>query len=217
MRRSLYIAASIALAAAFALAVNVPASAATICNIFNGCTGTSTAPAYGQVLIGGKNGEYELVASSTLGSSGGGGGSGFSTTSAAYWLTQQSTSNLVEGSNLYFTNARAITALTGQNISIFNNNSGYLTSLAGAASSTILSDNNTFSGIDSFTNASSNFGGTWQGFSPSHFQVAGTYVTSVGATWPVLSSGGTSPTLSWGGLSTTSNLVTGQIVYASGV
>src|SRR5271169_2323309 len=160
MRRSLYIAAGIALAAAFALAVNVPASAATICNIFNGCTGTSTAPAYGQVLIGGLNGEYEFVASSTLGSIGA--GSGFSTTSAAYWLTQQSTSNLTEGSNLYFTNARAITALTGQNISIFNNNAGYLTSLAGAASSTILSDNNTFSGIESFTNASSNFSGTWQ-------------------------------------------------------
>ena len=43
-----------------------------------------------------------------------------------------------------------------------------------SASSTLLSDNNTFSGINSFTNASSNFGGTWQTFSPSHFQVAGT-------------------------------------------
>src|SRR5580704_16515963 len=146
MRRALYIAIGLALAAAIALAFNVPASAATICNIFNGGTGTSTAPAYGQLLIGGKNGEYELVASSTLGST----AVGFSTTSAAFWLTQQSTSNLTEGANLYFTNARAISALTGQSNSIFTNGAGYLTSLAGAASSTLLGDNNTFSGSNAF-------------------------------------------------------------------
>lgn len=38
--------------------------------------------------------------------------------------------NITEGSNLYFTDARAISALTGQNISIFNNNAGYITSSA---------------------------------------------------------------------------------------
>lgn len=171
MRRP-YIFAAFSLAiVALLFAFAVRAEAATVCNIFSGCTGTSTTPAYGQLLIGGKNGEYELVASSTLGS-GGGSSSGFSTTSAAYWLTQQTTSNLSEGSNLYFTNARAISALTGQSNSLFSNGAGYLTSLAGAASSTILSDNNTFSGINTFTNGSSNFGGTWQTFSPSHFQTA---------------------------------------------
>lgn len=77
------------------------------------------------------------------------------------------TSQVTEGRNLYFTNARAVAALTGQNITIFNNNVGYLTSLAGAASSTLLGDNNIFSGIDSFTNASSNVAGTWQSLSPS--------------------------------------------------
>jgi hypothetical protein len=121
--RILIIAAIVAVAVLFF--VNI-AYGATVCNIFNGCTGTSTAPSYGQILIGGQNGEYEFVASSTLGGSGGG-GSGFSTTSAAYWFTQQTTSGLAEGSNLYFTNARAVSALTGQNISIFNNNAGYLT------------------------------------------------------------------------------------------
>src|SRR5580704_3249376 len=151
MRRALYIAIGLALAAAIALAFNVPASAATICNIFNGGTGTSTAPAYGQLLIGGKNGEYELVASSTLGST----AVGFSTTSAAYWLTQQSTSNLSEGSNLYFTNARAISALTGQSNTIFTNGAEYLTSLAGAASSTLLGDTNTWTHLQSFANATS--------------------------------------------------------------
>ena len=165
-------------------------AAPTVCQIGNGCTGTSTAPAYGNILIGGKNGEYEYVASSTLGG-GGGGGTGFSTTSAAYWFTQQTTSGLAEGSNLYFTNARAVSALTGQNISLFTNDAGYLTSLAGAASSTLLSDNNTFSGVDLFTNALSNFAGTWQGFSPSHFLTGNQTITLSGA---VSGSGATSIT-----------------------
>lgn len=44
-------------------------------------------------------------------------------------LNSCSTDNLPEGSNnLYFTDNRAITALTGQNISIFNNDAGYITS-----------------------------------------------------------------------------------------
>jgi len=41
--------------------------------------------------------------------------------------------------------------------------------ISSSASSTLLSDNNTFSGVDTFTNGSSNFAGTWQSFSPSHF------------------------------------------------
>jgi len=47
-------------------------------------------------------------------------------------LSTCSTSNLAEGSNLYFTDSRAITALTGENISLFINDAGYLTSLSGA-------------------------------------------------------------------------------------
>lgn len=47
-------------------------------------------------------------------------------------LSTCSTTNLAEGSNLYFTTGRAITALTGQNISLFVNDAGYLTSLSGA-------------------------------------------------------------------------------------
>ena len=37
------------------------------------------------------------------------------------------TSNLPEGSNLYYTNARVLSYMTGQNISIFTNDSGYIT------------------------------------------------------------------------------------------
>lgn len=54
-------------------------------------------------------------------------------------LLNCSTSNLPEGTNLYFTNSRAISALTGQNISIFNNNAGYITSAALAPYLTIAS------------------------------------------------------------------------------
>jgi len=43
-------------------------------------------------------------------------------------LSDNDTDDLSEGSNLYFTNGRAISALTGQNISIFTNNSGFITS-----------------------------------------------------------------------------------------
>lgn len=45
-------------------------------------------------------------------------------------LDSCSTSNLQEGSRLYFTDGRAVTALTGQNISLFTNNSGFITSSA---------------------------------------------------------------------------------------
>lgn len=42
-------------------------------------------------------------------------------------LLNCSTSNLPEGDNLYFTDQRAVDALTGQNISIFNNDVPYIT------------------------------------------------------------------------------------------
>ena len=45
-------------------------------------------------------------------------------------LNSCSTSNLQEGSRLYFTDGRAVTALTGQNISLFTNNAGYVTESA---------------------------------------------------------------------------------------
>ena len=41
-----------------------------------------------------------------------------------------------------------------------------------SASSTLLSDSNTFTGVDNFTNASSDFSGTWQTYTPAYFQTA---------------------------------------------
>jgi len=68
------------------------------------------------------------------------------------------TDNLVEGTNKFFTNARAVTALTGQNISIFNNDSLFLNA-AGvnsyiSASSTIakLYAANSWSALQTFGN-----------------------------------------------------------------
>jgi len=213
-------------------------AATTVCNIFNGCTGTSTTPAYGQVLIGGKNGEYELVASSTFG--GGGSGSGSVTsvqlaspnstfsisgtnpvttsgtinadlnlTHSNWWSARQNFTNATTSgfeatsTNVFFdqfTSALLGTNSSGQlvattsignnllaasgvsgssctNCNLSYNSRGIITvasnGTAGSASSTLLTDNNTFSGIDSFTSASSNFGGTWQTFSPSHFDTYG--------------------------------------------
>ena len=52
-----------------------------------------------------------------------GGGSAFTCSD----LASCSTSNLPEGSNLYYTDARVLSYMTGQNISIFTNDSGYIT------------------------------------------------------------------------------------------
>jgi len=52
-----------------------------------------------------------------------GGGSSFTCSD----LNSCSTSNLPEGTNLYYTDARVLSYMTGQNISIFTNDSGYIT------------------------------------------------------------------------------------------
>src|SRR5438045_1676214 len=62
-------------------------AAPTTCQIANGCTGTSNAPAYGKILIGGQNGEYEYVASSTFGGGGGGGSGGTGAATSSFAAT----------------------------------------------------------------------------------------------------------------------------------
>ena len=75
-----------------------------------GGTGISTTPSYGQVLVGDGSGIYTLMSTSSLGITGGG---SWATTSSDYWLSQRSTTNLAEGTNLYFTTARATTSFIG--------------------------------------------------------------------------------------------------------
>jgi hypothetical protein len=65
-------------------------AAGTVCQIGNGCTGTSTAPGYGKVLIGDSHGNYELTATSSLGFPAGGSGTVTSVTAS----TPNSTLNL---------------------------------------------------------------------------------------------------------------------------
>lgn len=74
-----------------------------------------------------------------------------------------------------------------------------------AASSTLLGDANTFSGVDSFTNASSNFSGTWQTFSPAHFLTANQTVTLSG---DVSGSGSTAITTAIGAHKVTVGMLT---------
>jgi hypothetical protein len=83
------------------------------CEDINDCLGISEAGQANKFLN--EQGDFVTVS-----------GSGFTCAD----LSSCSTTNLPEGTNLYFTNGRAISALTGQNISIFNNNSGYITSSA---------------------------------------------------------------------------------------
>jgi hypothetical protein len=73
-------------------------------------------------------------------------GSGFTCSD----LETCSTSNLPEGSRLYFTDGRAVTALTGQNISLFTNNSGFITSSALSPYLTIASATSTYQPIGSY-------------------------------------------------------------------
>jgi len=153
-------------------------ASATAVQIFNGGTGISTVPTYGQLLVGNSSGGYSLIATSSLGFQSGGVSSIFGRTGA---VTAQSgdynTSQVTESGNLYYTDARARGALSSGTGINFNASTGvitntgvtsnggdwagtwqtlspshFLTSLAGAASSTLLSDNNTFSGNNTFSN-----------------------------------------------------------------
>lgn len=76
-------------------------------------------------------------------------GSGFSCSD----LSTCSTTNLPEGTNLYYTSLRAITALTGQNISIFANDSGYITSSSLTPYLTIASAVSTYQPIGTYATA----------------------------------------------------------------
>lgn len=64
-----------------------------------------------------------------------GGGTSFTCTD----LLSCSTSSLPEGTNLYYTDARVLSYMTGKNISIFTNDSGFITSAALAPYLTIAS------------------------------------------------------------------------------
>ena len=209
----------------------------------SGTISTSTVPTIGQIPYWTSNGYPSLLGSvatttvscsgnasctpfTVIGSSpitilatgGGGGGSGTISTSSpitAGLLVQStgvSTIANIATSSLNLTTS----SFLSNNISQWNNNSGYLTSLSGAASSTLLTDNNTFTGVNKFTNASSDFSGTWQTHAPAYFQVAGSYLTSVTATAPIFSSGGLTPNITWAGLATTSQPSSSNLLESNG-
>ena len=120
--------------------------------ISNGGTGTSTTPAYGEVLLGNSSGGYDLVATSSLGISGGSGSGTVNSGTAnqlAYYASNGTTvsgiatsslglltTNISEGLNLYYTDARVNTYI--------------------AASTTLpkLYTANIFTGLQTFNNAS---------------------------------------------------------------
>jgi hypothetical protein len=107
-------------------AVNGVVSATSSISIAFGGTGTSTAPTYGQVLLGNAVGGYDLVATSSLGITSAAWGNITGTLSnqtdlqnalnAKLSLTDwysTTTSDIAEGSNLYFTTDRVATVIAG--------------------------------------------------------------------------------------------------------
>ena len=95
------------------------------CEDVNDCLGISEAGVVNKFLN--EQGDFVTIS-----------GSGFTCSD----LSSCSTTNLPEGTNLYFTNPRAVSALTGQNISIFNNNSGYITKVTESPNRVAYFDNN---------------------------------------------------------------------------
>jgi hypothetical protein len=143
-------------------AVNLTSDVTGILPIANGGTGTSTAPTYGQLLIGDANGKYEFVATSSLGITGGGGGS----YTSSYPIQ-------LSGSNF----SLAFGTTTG-------NSWSQLQQFNGGASSTIVSVGNGSATTTLLGNATSTFGagistpalsvGSLSGF----LKAAGGYVTT---------------------------------------
>ena len=143
--------------------------------VANGGIGTSTAPTYGQLLLGNGTGGYSLVATSSLGIAAGGGSSNVSTSSQNTWGALQlfegnaSTSEFTATSSVYFTsitNALLSTNQNGEVVATTSIGTNLLTGMLGtingtslsaggsitvtAASSTLLANNNTFSGTNVF-------------------------------------------------------------------
>ena len=135
-------------------------------------------------------------------------------------LNSCSTSNLPEGSNLYYTNARVLSYMTGQNISIFTNDSGYITSLALTPYLTISTAASTYETIIAPGTVTDYWRGdkTWQPF-PTIPSVTPSALTKTDDTNVTLTLGGTpatallqptSLTLGW-----TGTLADGRIASAT--
>lgn len=87
----------------------------TFCFPVQGCTGTSTKPALGQILVGNANGTYDVVATSSLGIS------SYATSSADFWILASST--LPKGSGVagQVTYWGGTSQLTGSTVFIWDN------------------------------------------------------------------------------------------------
>lgn len=92
------------------ITINSTGGGSVSCEDINTCLGISDAGAVNKFLN--QQGAFLTIS-----------GSGFTCSD----LNSCSTTNLPEGSNLYFTDSRVVTAITGQNVSILTNDSGYIT------------------------------------------------------------------------------------------
>ncbi|MFZ2500979.1 MAG: hypothetical protein WAW90_03295, partial [Minisyncoccia bacterium] len=150
--------------------VNLASDVTGILSVANGGTSTSTAPTYGQLLVGNANGTYTYMATSTLGLGGSsgtvasidvsGGSTGLTTSGGAVTssgvITLGGVLNIANGgtgltavgaSSTVMTTNGSVTKWNRLATSQLTNDSGFLTSLVGAASSTLLADFNTFTNL----------------------------------------------------------------------
>ncbi|HTR18369.1 MAG TPA: hypothetical protein VMH91_00060, partial [Candidatus Paceibacterota bacterium] len=197
--------------------VNLASDVTGVLPIANGGTGTTTAPSYGQLLVGNSSGGYSLVSTSSLGIVSGGGSSNVSTTSQNTWSALQlfagnaSSSNFSNFGVAYFggtatssfdssgqltlagiSNSLLSTNASGQVVATTSIGTNLLTGTLGtinsvsltaggsititAASSTLLTNSNTFSGNNLFT-ASTTFSNLI------NINQSSTSLATLGTTW----------------------------------
>ena len=79
------------------LGVGFTAQAASVLFPYQGGTGTSSVPTYGQMFVGNAEGTYTLTATSSLGITGTGGSGTFSWTPTSYGVSTSTTLGLLQG------------------------------------------------------------------------------------------------------------------------
>ena len=165
--------------------------------ISNGGTGTSTAPTYGQVLLGNSSGTYDLVSTSSLGIVGGGGGGSdpfthpSATISATTTLLQffgGASTTLLSANKAYFGGTATTTIDSGGNLLV--------------AGSTTLQNFTALNATTSNATSTSSFANSMLANAASFGQTGTTTITSAG----FLGVGTTTP---WGLLSINPNGISG--------
>jgi hypothetical protein len=189
--------------------VNLSTDVTGVLGIANGGTGTSTAPTYGQMLVGNSSGGYTLLATSSLGIAGASSVAwGNITGTIANQTDLQSALNLKLGSSSLSAAAPlAYNASTG----------AFSITQAGAGSNGYISSSDWIT-FNSKLGSTSLSNGTGIGYNSSTDVISNTGVVSLAATYPLQTSGGTGAlTISTAFGTTTANTFSALNTFNGGV